>query len=492
MITARIYHNVVAHSRGKLTGMGVDWVNQPSKFKSYGGLRLFSLPRQADLPGVSLWRTPNPGEGKPLGMDELSAILFHGAGLTRSSPRKERESFYRACPSAGALYPCEVYLAWPGGAGLEAGLYHYDVGGHGLTALRTGFPSPASLGFPNRSVLDGEAYLFVTSIFYRSAWKYRTRAYRYLNLDAGHVVEGLALGFGAYDVPLRVELCFDDASVAAFLGIDPALEGCLAVIRFGAGQEAIKMGDLGPLPEGVEAVSRCSPADAPMSGVQSVHAACSRPVRQEAMMPPVAHSRLGSGLDWQELLSPSGFSERANLFQAMSARHSRRNFVSDSQYRGAMPKMLASLAGPLFPPGGHPAEEACTVGVLSAGAPPIQMGFSLFDRLNMRIALRRDGDMRQAMAKICLDQLWMREAAMLVLFFIDFTELEPCLGDRGYRGALQSAGRLGHRLYLAAESLGIGACGAGAFFDGEAAELLGLPQGAGLAYVVAVGPTQGR
>ena len=492
MITARIYHDVVAHSRGRLLGMGTDWVNQPSKFKSYGGLRLFSLPRQADLPEASLWRVPSPGQERPLGMDELSAILFHGAGLTRSTPRKGRESFYRACPSAGALYPCEVYLAWPGGAGLGAGLYHYDVGGHGLTELRTGFPSTASLGLPNRSLLAGEALLFVTSVFYRSAWKYRTRAYRYVNLDAGHVVEGITLGLGAYDVPLRVELGFDDAAVSAFLGIDSALEGCLTVIRFGAGQGAAGAGNLGPLPDGVEAVSRCSPADAPMSGVQAVHAACSRPAGQEAVMPPVEHTRLGSGLDWRELLSPSGFSEQANLFQAMSARKSRRTFVPDSKYWGEMPKMLASLAAPLYPPGGHPAEEACSVGIVSAGVPPIQMGFSLFDRLNMRIGLRRDGDMRQAMAKICLDQLWMHDATLHVLFLIDFSELEPCLGDRGYRAALQAAGRLGHRLYLAAESLGIGACGVGAFFDGEASELLGLPDGAGLAYVVAVGPTRTR
>lgn len=492
MITARIYHDVVAHSRGKLTGMGVDWVNQPSKFKSYGGVRLFSLPRDVDLPEVSLWRVPNPGEAKPLGLDELSAILFHGAGLTRSSPRKERESFYRACPSAGALYPCEAYLAWPGGAGLDAGLYHYDVGGHGLTELRTGFPTPASLGLPHRSSLEGEAFVFVTAIFYRTAWKYRTRAYRYLNLDAGHMVEGLALGFGAYDVPVRVELNFDDAAVAGFLGIDAALEGCLSVIRFCPGHGRSANGNLGPLPEDSALVSRCSPADAPMSGVQAVHSACSRLVGQDAAMPPARHTRLGAGLNWQGCASPSGFYEQTKLFPAMSARRSRRNFISDSQYRGAMLKMLASLSGPLYPPGGHPAEEACTVGVLSPAAPPIPMGFSLFDRLNMRIGLRRDGDMREAMAKVCLDQLWMRDAAMHVLFLVDFSELEPCLGDRGYRGALQAAGRLGHRLYLAAESLGIGACGVGAFFDGDAAELLGLPDGAGLAYVVAVGPTRSR
>jgi nitroreductase len=114
-------------------------------------------------------------------------------------------------------------------------------------------------------------------------------------------------------------------------------------------------------------------------------------------------------------------------------------------------------------------------------------GFSLLDRLGRRTGLRRDGNMVPVMAGICLDQLWMRDAAVHALFLVDFAEVEPCLGDRGYRAALQAAGRLGHRLYLAAEALGLGACGVGAFFDAEASDVLGLPDQAGLAYVVTLG-----
>jgi len=98
--------------------------------------------------------------------------------------------------------------------------------------------------------------------------------------------------------------------------------------------------------------------------------------------------------------------------------------------------------------------------------------------------------MRAAMAKICLDQLWMRHAALQAFFFADFEALDQALGVRGFRWALQAAGRLGHRLYLAAECLGLGACGVGAFYDGEAVELLGLPDGVGLVYAVALGPVR--
>jgi nitroreductase len=55
-----------------------------------------------------------------------------------------------------------------------------------------------------------------------------------------------------------------------------------------------------------------------------------------------------------------------------------------------------------------------------------------------------------------------------------------------------AAGRLGHRIYLAATALGLGACGIGAFYDGEARELLGLGCGETLLYLVGAGPLKRR
>ena len=50
-----------------------------------------------------------------------------------------------------------------------------------------------------------------------------------------------------------------------------------------------------------------------------------------------------------------------------------------------------------------------------------------------------------------------------------------------------TAGRLGQRLYVAAEALGMGCCGIGALYDGEAMEMLGLNQSSRLLYLVGVG-----
>ena len=493
VMTAQGYHEAVAHRRGRLSGMGLDWANQPSVFKSYPGLPHVGLSRQADLPEVSLWKAVRPGPGgRALDLDGLSAVLFHAAGLTRSSNHRGTEFFYRACPSAGALYPCEIYVCWPPGTKLEAGLYHFDTARHGLTLLRQGFPDAGALGLPTGTRLPGEALIFVSAIIFRSAWKYRVRAYRYLNLDCGHVLEGLALGLSAHEVAWRVANDFDDEAVNALLGLDTSREVCLAALRFEVGGQA-QAAPPGPLPEGVEAFSRSALADNAPRDIALVHELCSHPKTDRTAMPTAPRSRLGADLAWRETPAQPGPAERMGLFEAMSRRRSRRAYLPGMMPRGTLGKLLSALSGPLHPSGGQEAEDCCLVGVLAGEEVQTTPGFALLDRQGLRLGLRRDGNLRPVMAGICLDQLWMREAFAHVLFLTDFTETQARLGDRGYRLSLQAAGRLGQRVYLAAEALGLGACGIGAFFDLDAREALGLPEGVGLTYAVTVGlPRAGR
>jgi SagB-type dehydrogenase family enzyme len=91
------------------------------------------------------------------------------------------------------------------------------------------------------------------------------------------------------------------------------------------------------------------------------------------------------------------------------------------------------------------------------------------------------------MARICLDQIWLANAALHFLFLANLDSLEKDWGPRGYRYAMMTAGRLGERLYLIASALGLGCCGIGAFYDQEAANLLGLDEANRLLYLVAVG-----
>ncbi|MEJ2097567.1 MAG: nitroreductase family protein, partial [Deltaproteobacteria bacterium] len=92
------------------------------------------------------------------------------------------------------------------------------------------------------------------------------------------------------------------------------------------------------------------------------------------------------------------------------------------------------------------------------------------------------------MAHACLDQLWLKFAAVHFLFMANLRDIDEKIGARGYRYALMNAGRLGHRLYLGAAAMRLGCCGIGALYDGEARAVLSLNADSALLYLVAVGP----
>ena len=68
--------------------------------------------------------------------------------------------------------------------------------------------------------------------------------------------------------------------------------------------------------------------------------------------------------------------------------------------------------------------------------------------------------------------------------------LDHHYGTRGYRYAMLNAGRLGQLIYLGATALGLGCCGIGALYDGEAQKLLSLNEDSALLYLVATGPVK--
>lgn len=506
---ARAYHESTAHVRGRLSGGGLDWENQPSLFKDYRGLTRTDLPRDVTLPPAGepgyvspLFAAtgigePLPAPSGPLGLEALSVALFHGAGLTRQARHAGGTFYYRACPSAGGLYPCECYLSWPGGGGLDAGLYHYAPAWHALQRLRTGNEEPSAFGLPRTQGAAGEALIFVTAVFFRSAWKYRERAYRYVCLDAGHVTEGLALGLSALGAAPAVETLFNVAAAGEYLGLDPAREGCLAVIRFAAnGAPCDPSGGPaktppGPLPDGVLDACRSSPADSNPAAILDAHAACAGRPAASGAMPDTPGSPLGRGLTFTLIPGLPGPPERMAMFAAMESRKSVRNFEDARLPAGLAAKVLSSLGRPLYPPGWHGAEHACQVGVLAGPGVFENPGFAVLDHPRLGYAMPLAGEARGEMAVACLDQVWLKNAAMHVVFFVDPGGLENVLGGCGYRAALLNAGRLGHRVYLAAGSMGLGSCGVGAFYDREAAGLLRLPGGMGLCYLVAVGAARG-
>jgi SagB-type dehydrogenase family enzyme len=146
------------------------------------------------------------------------------------------ERGFRTAPSAGALYPLEVYVA------TEEGLFQYQPEGHQLLPLdqddvRTALYQAA---LRQEAVRQAPAVFVVTAIYERTAQKYGAeRSPRYVHLEAGHAAQNLllqavALGLGA--VPIGA---FEDKRVQEVLAI-PEDHQPLYLIPVGHPREATR------------------------------------------------------------------------------------------------------------------------------------------------------------------------------------------------------------------------------------------------------------
>ena len=221
-----------------------------------GPISPVSIRTTPDLPSISLTHDSSPpdaglfslaaGEAPAepptaISLEQLSQVFALAYSLTAKSRHAGGEFYYRSVPSAGALYPCELYVATRAVTGLSDGLYHFAIGRHALSLLREG--NVAEHGFfasPPGSEQHRAPSLtfFVSAIFFRSGWKYRERSYRYHLLDTGHLVENLALTLTALGLPCAVEYDYADEAVNGFLGLDPRREVCLAMLRVVGRQRA--------------------------------------------------------------------------------------------------------------------------------------------------------------------------------------------------------------------------------------------------------------
>ena len=191
------FQDETKYRRETLTGGMLDWSSKPPIYKEYPDARRIELPRFGDMKTLPLMeaiarrKSIRLYSGEPLAGEALSFLLWASGGVGRT----ERGNVYRTAPSAGALYPIETYLAIQGVVGIDPGIYHYALKDHALEELKKGQYghdiTQAALG--QKMCLNAAVVFIWTAIFYRSKWKYKERAYRYIYLDAGHIAENLAL-----------------------------------------------------------------------------------------------------------------------------------------------------------------------------------------------------------------------------------------------------------------------------------------------------------
>ena len=156
---------------------------------------------------VNARRSTREFTDQPLTLKDIAQLCWAGQGITAPA------SGYRASPSAGALYPIELYVV------TADGVDHYRPRDHRLEPHLSGDQRPAlqraALG--QEAIGDAPVCMVIAAVVERTARKYGRRAERYCFIEAGHVGQNVLLQATALHLAGVPIGAFEDDAVAAVL-----------------------------------------------------------------------------------------------------------------------------------------------------------------------------------------------------------------------------------------------------------------------------------
>jgi SagB-type dehydrogenase family enzyme len=172
---------------------------------------------------------------QPMALSVLSEILAGTYGLTGVVALGEGlEVDVRAVPSAGALYPLELYVLTRDVEDLDNGLYRYAGAIHALEVVAAVEPSALDgVIFASPFLENANAIVLFAAVFDRTLHKYGARGYRYVLLEAGHAAQNFCLLAEERNVATLCAGGFVDTAVNRFLGLSPSVGGVVYCVGLG-------------------------------------------------------------------------------------------------------------------------------------------------------------------------------------------------------------------------------------------------------------------
>ncbi len=518
---AEHYHERTKYSPESLTQQGreLDWSQQPIPFKTYKIGAVIDLKPYWETDKIG--KTGRSSEVASLSpvLQRLSRLLLCSYGLTQRVQLWEGSLMYlRAAPSAGGLYPAEIYLLSAGLPDLPPGLYSYQVQNHTLVRFWDSdcWPQLRQACLWHPSLEHTQLALMVTAVFQRSAWRYQARAYRRICLDTGHLLGNLELASAMADFRPHFIGGFVDQALNDLLYLDRDQEGAIAVAA---------LADLLQVQQNLPAIRAALPSE--------VHRDYGS-LPEDALLPTL-HQASQISQDWGDRLNwkpvptwtPPGpdqptqvtppepedkynfpfcsrFSTETNpvpwgenladLRQTMLQRRSTRAYSGETLTRDELNQILDftyqgehyRLQGLNDSPDYFSLELIETF-VAVSGIEGLEAGCYYYAPKAQELRQVRFKNFRQELHYLCLNQDLGRDAAAVVFHTADLKQAVEVYGDRAYRYLHLDAGHLGQRLNLAAIRLGLGVSGIGGFFDDLVNEVLGIPADEAVLYITTLG-----
>ncbi len=450
----RRYHEATKHTPEKLRNNRhfLDWKNMPEPFRHYEGVPVLDLPADASAPKEGALEVLRGGLGVRVareGAGFLSQLLFHAAAVsaTKSVPSMGYSYALRVNPSSGNLHPTEFHFATRGLAGWPDGLYHYRPSSHMVEQRGRG-------DFTTGLGVTGRVVFILTSIGWREAWKYQSRAYRYCCHDIGHAWEALVQSARACGYEAWAQAGFADDAVAELMGVEdewPMLLVCMdgPAGEAGSGAKEWLGGRANRLSEEV--------VEYPL--IDEIHRATK------------VWTQASSGMVRSERLPGQKVPGEMPFAVAVRQRRSALDFRggAESITREQFETLLAVAQRGLDVDFGGGFIELWAYVHRVDGVQP-----GLYRR---GVEMVLSGDQRVAAAGLSLGQDLAGNSCVTFSMIADLERLTALHGDRGYRYAHFEAGAIGQRLYVASEAMGFRSTGIGAFFDDAVHRYLDLEDG---------------
>lgn len=480
------YHELTKYRPETIDRLGgVQWAEQPEPFKDAPpGRKIDLIPHlkplfedaQTPPDRAYPWLRGDGSTASPAALPALARLLYFTLGLTaRLSGGGGRDVFLRAAPSAGGLYPTEIYVAVRNFSDLPAGIYHYHSLRSALIPVWEGdfFADLKHHFLEHPAVAEADCMVLFTGMYGRSAWRYKERAYRRILLDTGHALANLLEMAEALGLDAPVLGSFLDEGLEELLFLGRAEEFPLIGVALGPGGSLPPAAGQRPGPVPAEAVTHANPEES----IQMQQNACER-------IRPGSRPRLPLLPGVPKRFDTADF----NTQSAILHRRSTRRFNGGSILLKEAEDMLRFA---FRAPGPIPASPLLAPGMLGLhlavfAVDGLEPGIYALDASLAR-SLVKAGDFRGDLHALSLGQDIASDCAFALVYTADMEALVSAYGDRGYRYACLDAGQIGERIHLWAVHRELGSSGIGGYYDDLANELLDLPLSHGVLYLTVVG-----
>jgi SagB-type dehydrogenase family enzyme len=496
--TKHTYHSVRTNARY------LDWHNQPDPFRGYEGAPSIDLPHDPGFPNTGTFsamaalseRPVPPGDDDSESNERiafdlawLSRLLWHSMAISawKKVPGTGARYSLRVNPSSGNLHPTETYAAVRAFAGMENGLYHYRADRHALELRSRGAWTQhlaGALEIPWAA--ESPLIIGLTSIFWREAWKYGERAYRYCCHDLGHAMMGILLAARALGLPGGAVAHFSDIRLARAMGLAESDEAPMAFLVFPPRKSSIEL-SAAPVEPVAGIPNELSAKEVRYELLLGMHASTVLPdpagplprfsmanssmLGGDAALPdPSDDGPLGStvrrrrsALDFDARTPPMGRDELEQLLDFAT-----RDWRAD--WRGNFcGETTQAQSGADF----------VSLYLYVHRIRDCEPGVYRWDRAKSKLEELHRGNVQRVAAFLSLEQALAGNSCFTISMIADLGEAARVFGNRGYRYVYFEAGAIGQRLYVGAEALGWNATGIGAFYDDDVHRYLGfLDEGA--------------